>query len=273
MPRKRATAERLDRLRNHAPDASRAADALEPGLRHFIARSWEARIATEARAVPAFLGLCEDLRALDAPRELLDIAAAAVDEEAQHAEICAYVASVYAGRRIDSIVDEPYAAPQFLAAPEPLRPLLRVLGTCSLMETISSAFIERSRSRSTAPLVRDAYRLLLADEVDHARLGWGALAFAGTRPGTRALIGGCVPALMEVTMRGYARHGSASTLDAAAHGILAWRDADVVVYEALRGLVLPGFEALGVDAQAGRAWLDARAGRSFVFPGVAPAQA
>ena len=219
-----------------------------------VASVWIARAESEARAIHAFAAIGADLVALDAPSALREIAARAVGEEADHARRCALLASSYAGRPL-AVPAARAGLPTFARAPERLRPVLRVLVACALQETVSSSFIARCRERATAPPVRELLRVLLADEVDHARLGWAVLALPSLGDEIRGLVGGLLPDLVGILARTWADPPDVPPA-LAGHGCLPRAEVHEVVRGALRDLVLPGFAALGVDTAPARRRVD-----------------
>jgi hypothetical protein len=236
-------------------DDPRGAAALDARARRLVATMWLGRAEAEARAVLAFEAIGRDLASLDAPSALTDIAARAVDEEATHAMLCLELARSYDGPSL-AAPRPAYRPPTFDHVLPRARPILRVLLTCALSESVSTVFIARCHERATAPAVHELTQLLLADEVDHARLGWALLALPSLDDEVRAVIGGQLPHLCE-TIVGTWRSAPALALDLSGHGCLPWAEVDDLVCTTLRALVLPGFTALGVDVSPAERWLEA----------------
>jgi hypothetical protein len=224
--------------------------------RALVAALWLGRAESEARAAVVFEHLVDDLNVLEAPVVLLAMAARAIDEEREHARICTAVASVYRGVPLPTPIPAPFEVVRFAEAPAPLRPLLRVLVSCALSESSATVFLERVRAASTAPIVREATRLLMRDEIDHARIGWGLLAAPTVTNELRAALGAWLPTLCEMTLRLWRNRPALDTLhDLRAYGCLPWNEVDDCIVEALRTMVLPGFVALGVDDAPAQRWL------------------
>ena len=225
--------------------------------RAFTSVVWLGRARSEARAVPAFCSLLDDLDAMQAPHALVDIAHRALDEEAEHARLCLELASEYASRRL-LMPEHAYVRPELTNAPAELRPLLRVLLVAALSETVSSSFIELAWRQATAPAVHALFHNLLEDEVDHARLGWAALALPYVTDEMRALLGGYLPELVSGILAQWQSAPLVPRDDLRGHGVLPWQTVSTHTTTALRDLVLPGFETLGVDVGPARRMLDAR---------------
>jgi hypothetical protein len=215
---------------------------------------WLGRAEAEARAVLAFERISEDLATISAPSSLREIAARAIEEEAVHATLCLELARSYGGPGL-AAPSPGYQLPTFQGVLPRAEPVLRVLLTCALSESISSAFIARCHECATAPAVRELTHLLLSDEIDHARLGWGLLALPAIDDPIRAVVGGVLPTLCETIVRTW-RSAPALAIDLSGHGCLPWREVDELVCETLRTLVLPGFTMLGVDVAPAQRWLD-----------------
>jgi hypothetical protein len=247
--------------RDELIELSREAPGLPPLAakeRALVAALWLGRAESEARAAIVFEHLVDDLNALEAPVVLLTMAVRAIDEEREHARICAAVASVYRGEQLETPIPAPFEVVRFAEAPAQLRPLLRVLVSCALSESSATVFLERVRAASTAPIVREATRLLMRDEIDHARIGWGLLAAPTVTDELRAALGAWLPTLCEMTLRIWRNRPALDTpRDLRAYGCLPWDEVDDCIVEALQTMVLPGFVALGVDDAPAQRWFAA----------------
>jgi hypothetical protein len=104
---------------------------------------------------------------------------------------------------------------------------------------------------ATAEVPREALRALLADEVQHARMGWaylGAPALGGRRKDD---IAAWLPQLFDA-MRAYWRAVGDRTTPAAArgHGCLPLERLEELVTGALDELAVPGFAHVGITVSA-----------------------
>ena len=72
--------------------------------------------------------------------------------------------------------------PRFGDAPPEANRLLHAVLNCCVNETIASAHLRATLKAAVSPLVREVIRLLLADEIDHARVGWAHLASEHVTP-------------------------------------------------------------------------------------------
>ena len=123
---------------------------------------------------------------------------------------------------------------------------LLVIGTCCVNESLGSAFLEATLQACETDVGRYVVRGLLADEVDHARIGWAHL-HAMNDP-ERAAVSRALPALLAACLRPWrARLSELPARGVPAHGVLSPERIREVLQNALRDLVLPGFVHLGLD--------------------------
>src|SRR5262249_50707577 len=144
-------------------------------------------------------------------------------------------------------------------APAALRPTLHAVAMGCVNETVASAWLEASLEKATAPLARAAIRELMADDVHHARLGWAHVGSAHVTKAMRADVSAWLPRLLQAVVGPWLRDAPAYGEGVPAHGVPSMETTKATVVCALREIVLPGLESLGVDARAGRAWADAHA--------------
>jgi hypothetical protein len=234
------------------PDPAVAAMAASD--RELIGRTWAERARSEAGAGLAFAELAVDLPA-DLPGPVRAIAHRAADDERRHADLCRRVAEVYLGQPVDGARPRP-GAPVRIAGDPPLRSLLRLVLVSSVNETIGAAYLQACLADASGPLPRAAVRELLRDEVDHARIGWAALAVAS--PARRTAVAAALPGLLSACREAWrARAAGTPTSLPPGHGCLAQPELQRLVDDALADLVVPGFAELGIDIGAARAWLAA----------------
>jgi hypothetical protein len=242
------------------PEHDPSIDALADEDRRLIATMWLGRSLAEARAAFSFAIIADTLDGRGAEAELRAVARRAVDDERRHAEICRRVASAYAARELATPEPEPVVAPELAGAAPELRATLHVVGMCALNETTGSAFLELCRARATGALVRAALRELLADEIDHARIGWAHVASPRVGAEGRAGVGAWLVRLLAANLREWRNRPLLPARDALAlHGCPPWADVDATVMGAMRDLILPGFAHVGVDTRDAQAWLAAGA--------------
>jgi hypothetical protein len=135
------------------------------------------------------------------------------------------------------------------------RALLHVVEMCCLSETLTGVYFTEMLARTTDAVAREAIESLLEDEIDHGRVGWAYLA-ARSRDGTVHGLGEALPAMLTRTFRGTLESPAAKQADDArleACGYLGPSAGAEVYRRALRDVILPGFEQLGVELGPSRA--------------------
>lgn len=231
-------------------------DALSRAARDELALHWSLRAASEWRVGKAFAFVTDTLVAAGAPTALIDLARRAVDDERRHRELARAVAARYAGHDVDDVPEWPLEVPEHKGASVAFRRTLHVVGQCALNETFASAVLERALAQATSDLAHAAIRELLADEVDHARIGWGYLA---SRPSSeKALLTPWLVPMVAANVRMWRAADRHAPSDASliAHGAISPDLVDEALAIALRDLVLPGFAHVGVDTTPLVAWVD-----------------
>lgn len=220
-------------------------------LRARAADVWRVRERTEHEVAALFAWLAGELAAIGAPAVLLDLAARASADELVHARHCR--------RIVEALVSD--AAPLPPAPFSPLGPAAlgrqaRALYTSVALgcvtETLSTALLLELRRRAEpaggeAAVVRDAFDVILRDEVQHGRLGWAHLAWAKGR-GDVSFLAAHVPAMIAAARAGEA--GAAHAAEDAAFlvrwGVLPAADVDRIVNATIQQTILPGLAQLGV---------------------------
>ncbi|MCX5742575.1 MAG: hypothetical protein NT062_08770 [Proteobacteria bacterium] len=215
--------------------------------RRIAAAIWHGRAESELRAAGSFTVIARTLEAAGAPPELVAIARRAIADERQHAAICAHVAATYALDPLPPVRTLALRVPIHPGASPALQRVLHVVGQSCLNETTGSAFLEGCLARSTAPLASAALRQLLADEIDHARIGWAFLAMVDDA--MRTQVAAWIPTMIAANLRAWRdRPHHAITDRLVEHGCPRWEDVDAVVVAAIDDLVRPGLAHVGVVA-------------------------
>jgi hypothetical protein len=246
--------------RGALPEHDERIDALDSATRMAIAGTWQRRAGEELKVATALSMLCRELLETGADGDVLLAASRAVHDEVRHGEICRTLASRYRGE------DVPWPPPVSLKmqpsrGPAPAHTLLHVAEMCCANEAVSATYLDASFAGATGACARAALRELLRDEVEHARFGWVYVGRAvAWGPGRRALEEHVLPIVQNVV--GCWFDDSAITLrdgmpDDGLPSVSVMRACAVT---AMRDLVLPGFEGLGLDVGPARDWLQAIAG-------------
>jgi hypothetical protein len=240
-------------------------DGLDGEARSRAGKSWEARMKQEHLAVGAFAILVTELAAEGCDPVVLSLLTRASSDEVRHAEICRKMAVGLLGedqvpmriRGIPSIPKHPGASSE-------TRALLHVVEMCCLSETFTGVFLTDMLSEMEEGTPRMAVESLLEDEIDHGRVGWAYLA---TRARAKRVDGlaAALPAMVEHTM-GWVidkarTHPEPDTKALRSVGYLGSTTAGAIFERTLRDVILPGFEACGVDLAPTRAHIAERGRR------------
>jgi hypothetical protein len=230
-------------------------ERLDVPLRERVGDYWAGRTLAELRVADAFRQVASDLRALHvSPRvcELLDISIA---NEIHHAEICHELAARYFGRTLaPPLRPAPVQLPHFERAPPALRAALCMAGLCCINESVATVWLQQCLARSVAPLARAANHLHLRDETVHAQVGWAHL---GSDHVDRELRRGIAEWLVPLLRANLERWFASATLTLGgvdAHGLPDPAEQREHVLGAVRNVVLPGFDHVGVDVSRAQRW-------------------
>ena len=243
--------------RREIPWDSPADPSLTPEARRLVGEAWRARWAQEHLAVGAFSLLAVEVARIGCDSVLLALITRAAADEARHADICRRLAARHLGEA--AVAARARGVPAFAAYPDRRpeeRALLHVVEMCCLNETFTGAYFTEMIERTTDPLARAAVESLLEDEIDHGRVGWAYLA-AARRDGYAGILDTARPALLLETVKPVmdeaAAYPDSDDPEKEAHAYLGTRAARAIYSRTLERVILPGFEAIGVDTRPSRA--------------------
>jgi hypothetical protein len=134
-----------------------------------------------------------------------------------------------------------------------------VIAFCCVTETANAAVVSAGLDDVDDPEVRRAVHTILADEVQHSRLGWRFLATHPLDAAQRTWLAAYLPVMLRGTVREELfrpQDEIGDPIQLARHGTLpiAGRQASFVA--AMREVLLPGLAAAGVDVARGAALVD-----------------
>jgi hypothetical protein len=235
------------------PDASIA--ALEASARASVAATSARRAALELEGAAAFTAVTQALIDLRAAAGIVDLAARAVAEEIRHAELYLELARAYGGD-VGPLRAAPIPIPEYPGTSPEHQRVLRVVGMCSINETMACSFLELCLASATTPLARAALREILEDEIRHARIGWAYLGSPDTGDAERRLVSAWLLPMLRVQWdRWRAQIATLPAFELPAHGCPSPAAIDRAALASLRELVLPGFARAGVDVEEATRWV------------------
>lgn len=156
------------------PDLDGLIQGYSPEELALAERTWRGRMVNEYSSASVWAGLVSQLMRANAPQELVQGAADAIDDELQHARQCAGVVLALGG---EPTAPEPTI--ETLPAHDdagPVEAVLRNLVSVGCMsETIAVSIIRAEHAELEPGPLRDVLKTILADEIQHARVGWKGL--------------------------------------------------------------------------------------------------
>jgi hypothetical protein len=234
---------------------------LDPETRLFVATTAARRSELELRGAAAFAAVTQALIDLRADLRIVDLSARAIAEEIDHSRIYLSVARAYAGEELPAPRPEPIAAPTYPRVGADGERLLRVVGMCSINETMACSFLELCLQGTTAPRVREGLRRVLEDEIRHARIGWAYLGSPAVGDAERRLVSEWLQPMLRAQWRGWC--DQIATLppgECVEHGCPSGKAIEGAASASVRDVVLPGFAHAGIDVSSTVEWFES--GRS-----------
>ncbi len=245
------------------------ADALPPLVleaplpdegRRAIAGEWWYRAWAERDSAARYARLHAAMQALDAPQNLIDGCRRAGFDEVRHADICAANA-----RRFE--VPDPFADRPTPAAPlgrgdlsARERLLYEFTAFGCVTESLNASLLLETHDRATEPGIRGAVHGLLADEVQHARLGWAWLAWSGQQ-GDVGWLAQHTPAMLQAAASRNLSDSEALCARWAlpALGYLPQADRVAIFVRCVVEVIAPGLARFDVNPEPMLDWLEAQA--------------
>lgn len=168
---------------------------LSPDDRAILAAYWRSRGNGEMGAEIAFRQVKDDLVTLGAPAPLVALAERAIKDERKHGYWGRDFALRFGGTDESLPVASRTRTLTFPGASERDNRILRVT-FCCFNETVGCHVLQDIRPRIEEPELRDNNHQHLADELQHARVGWGFLSTLGACD--RALVHRYLPLLLRM---------------------------------------------------------------------------
>jgi hypothetical protein len=239
---------------------------LSPAQRERAANTWRTRAGAEYMAVSTFSVLSMDLCAAHVPADFRSAVHQAAIDAVRHAELCVRLTSIYSGKEelpppgLSDLPDDPARDKRHQA-------LANALLVSCVAETYATVAVAAMREQAVDPCVTAVLSIIQADEIRHARIGWSFLAWSLKQGGAGAI--DAAAAMVPVAVRAAAnvvetpRREDALEPELRGHGLMLPAEDRQLFAKAVRDVLAPGFEALGVPTgtvrQAyGDEWAQAR---------------
>jgi len=228
---------------------------LSPSERATLAAMWAFRARGERDTAAQYEALGGRLQASGADAAVIARVVAAAADEARHHDVCAEMAAqLQQSPMRASPAKVPRIAPHYLDGGARLA--YEVVALFCVTESINATLLLRSWQQATDDATRAALHQLLADEVEHSRIGWGYLA---QEPGWRDELAVGLPLMLAAATHDddflSASVPPVTSPALVAHGLLPQSALREVFLEAMHDVVLPGLELCGVATVEARRWL------------------
>ncbi len=248
-------------LKSTEPIPGSLRDKYAPQVVESAISSWRARMVNEHRSSTVFAALLPQLIEASSDVAVQSVVLRMAQDEIHHAVLCGRIVRAFGG----SAVAQAEAELPRMAEHRGLAPLERVMRNVMfvgcLAETVAVGLVSQERELAEEPCVRETLDQIVGDEVTHARFGW---QFLGATLGT---LDSAARRRTEEYLRvafAYLERREIELLPVSAQpvdelvaqreclGLCDGRHARELFYATVQGVIVPRFEALGLDA--GNAW-------------------
>jgi hypothetical protein len=221
---------------------------IEQVSRGELAHRWAYRASLETLAALRFSRLAQRVQRDGFDPRLADQLRNAAAQEHEHIQLCTGIA-----RRADSDV---VAATLLLEEIAPAsfndrdRTIYEMVAFCCIAESANAAVVVEGIDDIEDPHIRRAARKILADEVEHSRIGWQFLASHGLDRTQLQWLGGYLPHMLRGTVRDDFFSSTTIVGDERlmqAYGTLPLQQRRQTFIDCMRNVVLAGLATFGVD--------------------------
>jgi hypothetical protein len=223
-----------------------------------LASRWSYRAGLEHSAASRFHRLAGRMEAVGIEGELVAIARLAEVQEREHVRLCAEIAERFG--RGPALPAEPAVTEVAPASWAPRdRVLYEVVAFCCVTETANAVVVTAGADEIDDTAIRRAVRTILADEVQHSRLGWRCLTTHPPDDAQRAWLGVYLPDMLAGTIRSDLFQAQLVIGDEATmqrYGTLSLAGRREAFLTGMREVLLPGLAGFGVEVAAGARFLD-----------------
>jgi hypothetical protein len=231
---------------------------MDDATRAELAARWAYRAGLEHAAAARFEQLAHRMEACKMASELVAIARLATTQERDHVKLCTAISERFGG--VLELPRDPEVrelAPRAFAQRD--RVVYELVAFCCITETANAVVVTAGIDEVDDTAIRRAVRTILADEVQHSRLGWRFLATHPIDDAQRAWLGGHLPDMLAGTVREDLFKPApiiGDEVTMARHGTLPIAGRREAFLAGMREVVLPGLDELGIDTSTGARFLD-----------------
>jgi hypothetical protein len=227
---------------------------LSSAVRKHVSEVWSFRARVELEAELRFAAFRQQLERIEAPQPLIDLAGKATQDEQRHADHCLRLAQAYGAEEPSREVTLLRYAPPSFSDRQALA--YEIVAACCVAETQSTAVLVHLQNEGAA-YVREVIHELARDEIDHARLGWGFLAFESSLNSV-GYLSPYIPSMFAGNAGPEVRKPDLPGCDPAElvkHGVLTNSTKRQLFIETANEVILPGLKKFGIDTEPARKWL------------------
>ncbi len=223
---------------------------------------WRSRMRAEHESVPVLAALAVQLVEAGASLEAQGVVLRMALDELRHTEICGEAVRALGGDPSCELRPEIPRLPVWRGVSAEERALRNVIFGNALIEMVNVANLVDVLDTMSDPCLREATRLLLADEVQHASFGYDYLEawapWLAARPEVRRSLDGWLRHAFAELERARAGVPGERTLtpDERALGIADPARLTEVLHHTVAGAIVPALEGFGLAA--GEAWRERR---------------
>jgi hypothetical protein len=227
-----------------------------PGLTGSAVATWRGRMVNEHGSSQVFAQLAAQMQAAGFEPEVVAACAGFADEERRHGVLCASVVEALGGEAVAEGLPA-QALPWHEDVPAVEGVLRNLLSVSCLSETVAVALIGAEREAMPEGELRELLTSIWADEVGHARYGWGVLARLA--PSLDAAARSRLGAYLRVAFGHLEAHelahlpaGVCPPPEGAALGLCSGAEARELFFATVTDIIVPRLEEMGLPAA--RAW-------------------
>jgi hypothetical protein len=243
-----------DEFRTSLPWEDESIDALDFRARRAIGTVWSERARSELSVSAQFVAIRAGFERLAANAAIDAALASAIADEARHARLCNAVGNRYSGMRqaANDVAVGPLV--RFGDADERVSLLLHLVLLSCINEVSSTFYLRSAMKRSRTKLASAALRELLADDIEHARIGWTYLASGNVDAEARRHVSSALPTLFRLSYEVWENVSDHREPWFADHGCPGSALSRTSFELAVPEVILPGMAAVGVDPGPGERW-------------------
>lgn len=220
--------------------------------------TWRGRMVNEHISARVFASLVPQMMKAGLNADHISRIATMIADELRHGRQCAAMVHALGGEACAELPELPDVPAHEDATP--LEALLRnVLSISCLSETVAVALIRAEQQAVAPPEMHTTLSSILADEVQHARFGWGLFRELGPSldQATKSRLTDYLVVAFAHLREHELKHLPIDSIPSAAAsevGVCDGRDARTLFFDTVHQVIVPGLEQHGLAAKS--AWAD-----------------